>query len=149
MLDPEYLIDTNVLIYAYDAADPGKRDTAIGVLERLATTGRGALSVQVLGEFYTNVIRKPRIPLTRAQARDSVIRLSTSWHTLEVEVRTMLAAAEASALHGLPYWDALVWATARVNGIQTVLTEDGQDGRVIDTVQLVNPFAPSFDLARL
>jgi predicted nucleic acid-binding protein len=49
----------------------------------------------------------------------------------------MLAAAEAAALHGLPNWDVLVWATARVNGMQTVLTEDGQDGRVIDGVQPV------------
>jgi predicted nucleic acid-binding protein len=51
--------------------------------------------------------------------------------------------------HKLNYYDALIWATARLNGLTYVLTEDGQDGRDLDGVRLVNPLREDFDLAWL
>ena len=49
----------------------------------------------------------------------------------------------------MSYWDAQLWATARLNQVDLVLSEDFQDGRVLHGVRFVNPFAPSFDLAAL
>ena len=49
----------------------------------------------------------------------------------------------------MSYWDAQLWATARLNQVEVVLSEDFQDGRALDGVRFVNPFAPSFDLAAL
>jgi len=49
----------------------------------------------------------------------------------------------------MPYWDAQLWATARLNQVEVLLSEDFQDGRVLGGVRFVNPFAPSFDLAAL
>jgi serine/threonine protein kinase len=40
-------------------------------------------------------------------------------------------------------------ATARLNQVEIVLSEDFQDGRVLDGVRFMNPFVPSFDLAAL
>ena len=37
------LIDTNVLVYAYDRSEPEKQRRALAVLNRLATTGSGVL----------------------------------------------------------------------------------------------------------
>jgi predicted nucleic acid-binding protein len=76
--DSTYLVDTNVLLYAYDARYPAKRRRAIELMAVLAAAGTGVLSVQVLSEFYVNVTRKPSIPLTPEQARDSSIRLCRS-----------------------------------------------------------------------
>ena len=52
------LVDTNVLVYAYDTSDEGKRARAIQILERVQAQRLGALSVQVLGEFFVTVTRK-------------------------------------------------------------------------------------------
>jgi predicted nucleic acid-binding protein len=48
----EILVDTNVLVYAYDLAEPKKQKQALETLRRLALGGRGRLSAQVLGEFF-------------------------------------------------------------------------------------------------
>ena len=45
------LLDTNVLVYAYDPAEPGKQARALDVLDRLVRAGAGAVSAQVLAEF--------------------------------------------------------------------------------------------------
>jgi predicted nucleic acid-binding protein len=61
----------------------------------------------------------------------------------------VLEAARGSRDFQLSYWDAQLWATARMNQIGVVLSEDFQDGRVIEGVRFVNPFSTSFDLSAL
>jgi len=51
-------VDTNVLIYAHDVDAPAKRQIANRLLDELWAERTGALSVQVLQEFYTNATRK-------------------------------------------------------------------------------------------
>jgi predicted nucleic acid-binding protein len=47
------------------------------------------------------------------------------------------------------YWDALIWATAKLNGVLTVLTEDQPSSSLIEGVRFTNPLAEEFDLDRL
>ena len=46
--------------------------------------------------------------------------------------------------HNFSYWDALIWATARLNQIRIVLSEDFSDHANIEGVLFVNPFEPDF-----
>ncbi len=57
------LIDTNVLLYAYDAADAARSDHALRVLRHLQETLAGRLSVQCLAEFFSVATRKLKPPL--------------------------------------------------------------------------------------
>jgi len=41
----------------------------------------------------------------------------------------------------MSFWDAQVWATAKLNQIPVVLSEDFASGCVIEGVQFENPFA--------
>jgi predicted nucleic acid-binding protein len=148
----DFLVDTNVLVYAYDSASPLKRRRAIDVLNRLRGSDRGCLSVQVMSEFYTNVTRvtrKPLFPLTPDQAQDSSIRYVRSWYILDLTDRTFLDAVQAVQQHRMSYWDALIWATASQNGVANILTEDQQDGRLIGPIRYHDPFSADFDLSRL
>ena len=56
-------IDTNVLIYAHDVDAKGKHEVAQRILRELWSERTGALSMQVLQEFYVNVTRKIAKPL--------------------------------------------------------------------------------------
>ena len=67
--------------------------------------------------------------------------------TLPITPLIVLEAARGVRDHRLNYWDAQVWATARLNQIPLVLSEDFKDGFVLDGVRFVNPFARAFDLA--
>jgi predicted nucleic acid-binding protein len=48
--------------------------------------------------------------------------------------------AHAGMDAGLSFWDALVWATARANGVTVIHTEDFAHGRVVDGVGFLDPF---------
>jgi predicted nucleic acid-binding protein len=65
-------IDTNLLIYAHDVDAAAKHDPAKRVLQELRTERAGALSTQVLQEFYVNVTRKIASPLSKKSARAAV-----------------------------------------------------------------------------
>jgi len=138
------LVDTNVLVYAYDRSEPDKQRRAWQVLDRLATTGAGAISTQVLAEFFVAVTRKIVPPLTADEARESVQNYVQSWTVLDLTSMIIPEAVRGVREHQLNFWDAQVWAAARLNQIETVLSEDFSSDRVIEGIRFVNPFAEGF-----
>jgi predicted nucleic acid-binding protein len=56
-------------------------------------------------------------------------------------IQDLDAAMRAVGEHRLSFWDAMLWATARRAGVRLLITEDLQDGRVLEGVRFVNPFA--------
>lgn len=144
-----FLVDTNVLVYAYDPTDGAKRERAIAVLERLAARQLGALSAQVLGEFFVTVTRKIPSPLTVQEAERSLTNYSRSWPVLELNAQVVLEAVRGLQRYQLAYWDALIWATAKRHGVPNVLSEDFSHGTLLEGVRFLNPFAETFDLETL
>jgi predicted nucleic acid-binding protein len=49
----------------------------------------------------------------------------------------------------MAYWDAQIWASARMNQISLVLSEDFGEGVVIDGVRFINPFGSDFNIENL
>lgn len=143
------LIDSNVVVYCLDPSDREKQRRSAETLDRLEPTGRGVLSTQVLGEFFRVVTQKLSPPLTAADACDEVARLARAWAVLPVTALVVLEAARGVREFRLSYWDAQLWATARLNQIDVVLSEDFRDGHVLDGVRFVNPLRLSFDVAAL
>jgi predicted nucleic acid-binding protein len=47
---------------------------------------------------------------------------------------------DAILQHGFSFWDGLIWAAAKENGIPVIYTEDFQHGRDIEGVRIINPF---------
>ena len=141
----EILVDTNVLVYAYDRAEPRKQERALETLRRLAVGGRGRLSAQILGEFFRAVTQKIPSPLSASDAYGQIATLIRALPALPVTPLVVLEAARGGRDHRLNYWDAQVWGTARLNQIPLVLSEDFGDGFLLDGVRFVNPFARAFD----
>lgn len=140
-----FLLDTNVLIYAYDNSDAHKRQIAVMLLRRLSQMQRGSLSVQILGEFFWNATRKIRQPIPAERVAQSIQAYVRTWVVFDLTPLIVLEAIRGVQQYGFPYWDALIWATAKLNGVQVVLSEDFNDGATIEGVRFRNPFQPSFD----
>ena len=51
-----------------------------------------------------------------------------------------LYATAAMKPHSLSFWDALIWAAAKENGVGLIYTEDFQHGRDVEGVRFENPF---------
>ncbi|MGH7278619.1 MAG: PIN domain-containing protein [Candidatus Rokuibacteriota bacterium] len=141
------LIDSNVLVYTVDPASRDKQAHAAHLLDVLEPVGRGVLSTQVLGEFFRVATEKLAHPLTALEACLALERLASTWPVLSITPPVVLEAARGVRNHRMAYWDAQIWATARLNQVEIVLSEDFQDGGVLDGVRFMNPFAASFDLA--
>ncbi len=129
-------LDTNVLVYAFDARDPGKQARAVELLE---SGPRFVVSAQVLGEFYVTVTRKLAEPLEEAVAADAVERLA-ALRVIPIDGRVSIAAIETARLHQLSYWDALILEAAAFAGCDVLLTEDLAHGSVLRGVRVENPF---------
>jgi len=133
-------IDTNVLVYAYDFSEPEKQASAVAALDELHETQTGVLSTQVLSEFFVVVTKKLAAPLTIDEAAERVETLVAAWPIAEITPMVVIEATRGVSRHRLSYWDALIWATARLNQIQVILSEDFNQGHSLEGVAFVNPF---------
>jgi predicted nucleic acid-binding protein len=144
MLDPEAvgsaLIDTTVIVYAHDPGDLEKMAIAQEWLEGLHSAG-GHLSCQILGEFFRVVTARLSPRMEPSEAVAQIENLVLSFPVLNITPGICIAAARGTLEHGMSYWDAQVWATALLNQLTTVISEDFQSGRVVEGVAFVNPFA--------
>ena len=140
------LIDTNVLVYVFDHGDPSRQDQAIRVLQHLQLSGSGQLSAQSLAEFCAVTTRRLHPLLTRAEAAAHVERLARAFRVLDVTPMIVIEAARGARDHDLAYYDAQIWAAARLNQIPIVFSEDFNTGATLEGVRFVNPFAAEFVL---
>ena len=144
----EVLIDTNVLVYAHQPAEAGKYLQALRAIQALTDAGVGRLSTQVLGEFVSATTRGRRRLLPVAEALAQAALLADALPVFDVTRLIVLEAVRGVREHRLSYYDAQLWATARLNQVSTIFTEDFEDGRRLEGVQFVNQLVPEFDLQR-
>jgi predicted nucleic acid-binding protein len=131
-----------VLIYAADRdGDPRKHEAAIDILRGLAAVGRGLLPLQALSEFYAVAIRKSRIESADAAAFMDV--LAEMFPVREAVLADVRDAVRVHHAHGIPFWDGMLWSVTRRAGARYLLSEDFQDGRDLEGIRFVDPFAAS------
>jgi predicted nucleic acid-binding protein len=138
------LVDTNILIHAADLQAGDKNVRAVELIDDLTAQNRMVVSAQVLNEFYHATTRSNKPPsLSYDDAYQTIRDLAAAVPVLTLTAAITLGALDAIPRHGLSFWDALIWAAAKENGISAVYTEDFQHGRDIEGVRIVNPFAQS------
>lgn len=135
-------VDTNVLLYAYDPGAGERHELARSLVGRLGRQREGAISVQVLQEFYVNAVRKVSTPMTSADARDRISVLAR-WPTHAPQPHDVVAAADLADRHQLSFWDAMIVHSASQMGSHVLWTEDLNAGQTISGVLVANPFVPS------
>jgi predicted nucleic acid-binding protein len=132
-------VDTNVLLYAHDVDLRSKHEIAQAALRELWEDGSGVLSPQVLQEFYVNVTRKIKKPLSRDRAR-LVVSTYHLW-CVEVDVTDVERAFRIEDAAKIGFWDALIVASAAKAGATRLLSEDLNSGQSIEGVRIENPFS--------
>ena len=144
----KFLVDTNVLVYSYDSTDRIKQHSSTALLSLLVQTGQGVLSTQVLSEFFWTVTRKLRPAFPSDTARERVINLTLAWEVLAVSPAVIAEAARGVHEYQLSFWDAQIWAAARLNAIPYVFSEDFNSGSTLQGVHFINPFVSDFRIEK-
>jgi predicted nucleic acid-binding protein len=129
--------DTNILIYADDQATPAKRRRALKLVAEHRLSRTGVVSLQVLQEYFVMVTRKLGVDAAIARRK---VELIAEFDVASPDVLDILAAIDLHRLHGISFWDALIVRSAKQSGCGVLLSEDMQNAREIDGVEIVNPF---------
>jgi predicted nucleic acid-binding protein len=139
------LVDTNVLVYRFDPRDPVKQRRADEILRNGLSDASVVLVHQCIVEFVAAVTRPrqdlggaPLLPLDEARVKAE--RLTAQFHVHYPNRDVLLTALRGTAMYGLSWFDAHLWAYAEVYGIEEILSEDFVHGRHYGTVRTVNPF---------
>jgi len=132
-------VDTNILVYAEDRDAGEKHRIARGLILDLWDTRGGALSLQVLQEFYVTVTRKVKKPMTASRALAAVEQY-LGWEVVAPDGALLSAAIRLSMRHRLSFWDGLVVQAALVAGCGILLSEDLNHGQRFGPLRIVNPF---------
>ena len=130
-------VDTNVLLYRFSDATPGKRDAANAWMDALWAADAGCISWQVLLEFYPNATRKSGVA---ARIARQAIRDLLPWNPISPTDEIIEHAWRWCDAAQLNFWDALILAAAEQSNCPYLLSEDFQAGRRYGKVTVVNPF---------
>lgn len=132
-------VDTNILVYCFDSADPAKKKRAGQIIEQLWEHSNGALSLQVLKEFFVTVTGKLTTKMAFRDARAGVLDL-LSWDVFYENRASFEKTLEIVQKHRLSFWDANIVSSAILSGCDRVYSEDLQHNRTIEDVKILNPF---------
>lgn len=130
-------LDTNILVYAVEDESSDKHRRAKELVEEHLVNGDGFISVQVLREFYS-VCRRLKVPLSDVDAAN-LVREFSLFRVLPEDTR-LVALVTERVRDGFSFRDALIVESALRGGADQLLTEDMQDGRVVEGMRITNPF---------
>ena len=137
MSDPDFL-DSNILVYAHDDADPRKRDIAQNLIKR-AVLGELSISTQTLAEFSATLLHR----FSRQFSPDEITGILDALAPIRLVVPDagmVRRAVEAHAAYGLQFYDGMIVAAAERAGCKRILSEDLNAGQKYFGVAVENPF---------
>jgi predicted nucleic acid-binding protein len=141
MIDkPLFLLDTNILIYAYEKEESKRKELAKKILEE-CYTGKILLAVsnQNIAEFTSIMLKKIKVD---SEIIKKVIDITSEFDgfiKLKYELKTIKEAINLSNKYGMSFWDSLISATMLENGILNIFTENAKDFK-IPSLNVINPF---------
>jgi predicted nucleic acid-binding protein len=131
-------VDTNVLVYTVDPAEPEKRAVAADLLERVMASRALILSPQSLNECYRIVTdRRPIMP--REHARRFIGALS-SFCVAPSGYEVTRQAWRIQDATKFVWRDCTLLSSALLAGAKYFLSEDLQHERQLDGMTILNPF---------
>ena len=133
-----HFLDTNILLYSIsnDSAEKTKRERAIALLDREG----GALSIQVLQEFYVQATRPTRADPVPHEIAAGLIDSWLRFAVQDINTFILKSALEIKSTHGFSYSDSAIIASARALGCRELYSEDMSHGREVEGVVIINPF---------
>lgn len=138
-----FLIDTNVLVYRFDPRFPEKQAAARDLLRQGLAEDTARVPHQALLEFVAVASRVrvgSRPLLTPDEARREAEELMAQFPILYPNAPLLRIALQGAAAYHLSWFDAHLWAYAEHFGLDEIVSEDFEHGRLFGGVRVRNPF---------
>jgi predicted nucleic acid-binding protein len=141
-MNDNMIIDTNVLVYAFDLSEPEKRSKCKPIIESIFRgETKGIITNQILAEFFVTLTKKIQKPLNIEQAKMIICAIidSDNWIKMNYSEKTLPKAIGLTEKTNIPFWDALIAATMIENDVFIICSED-QDFKKIREIKISTPF---------
>ena len=132
------LIDSNILVYRFDARYPDKQRVARELLRKGVLQDSVRVPHQAIVEFMAVVTRltPERRPLLSAgEARRETEELLTQFEVLYPNEALVRTALRGAAAYQLSWFDAHLWAYAEHYGLAELISEDFEHDRLYGSVR--------------
>jgi predicted nucleic acid-binding protein len=138
------LVDTNVLVYRFDARFPEKQRIATNLLRKGILEDSVRVPHQAILEFVVAVTRvkgsDAQALLSLDDARREAEEFLAEFRVLYPTESVLRTAIRGSATYQMSWFDAHLWAYAEHYGLEEIVTEDFEHGRLLGSVRIRNPF---------
>lgn len=141
-MSDKVFFDTNVLVYAFDKSEPEKSTIAKKLIRDFGSKGNLVLSTQVLQEFYVTVTKPKKLMLAKEMAED-IVNDFAEFPLVQVDKEIVSRAMKRHQSNAFSFWDSLIVETVLQSDCSTLLSEDMQNGLIIDSLTINNPFMRS------
>ncbi len=132
-------VDTNILVYAHDAAAGAKHERAKHLVAAFwLAAEKPAISTQVIAELHVNLVRKLKV--TVHEAAEIAATYLDNWAVVDADASLIHDAWEIQLRWQLSFWDSQMLAAARRANASEVWTEDLNDGQDYGGAVAFNPF---------
>ncbi len=138
-MNDKFFFDTNILVYANDSNEKEKQKIARDLIKDSLLKQTGAISVQVLSEFWVTVTRKLKEPLS-FEIAEKEIELFQLMKIITLDYSLFRDALRFQRIVHVSYWDSLILAAANAAGCKTIYTEDLNHGQIVSNMEIHNPF---------
>ena len=139
-MSDRFFLDTNIIVYSFDQSSAPKSEVADHLLRQGLLTRKGAISYQVVQEFFNVARRRSPGPM----------RLEEAEHFLSTVLGPLCVVHSSPALFHrslqlverfrLQWYDALIVAGALEAKCGILYSEDFQNGQKFDDLEIRNPF---------
>jgi len=136
-VSPKVFLDTNILVYANDAAAGHKHVRALDLVAQYLVQGNAAISTQVCIEYASVAVNKLGQPRAAVEHQLGVLY---NFEIVQVSPDLICAGLRLMQAYSLSFWDAVIVAAAQAAHCYEILTEDMADGQMYGPVRAVNPF---------
>jgi len=139
-MSAKYFLDTNIIVYSFDASQPGKKERALALIGGGLQSGLGVISTQVIQEFLNVATRKFSAPLNAEDCKAYLKKVLGPLCEVYPDQAMYEASLELQEETGYSFYDALILAGALRGGCEILYSEDLQAGQQIRGLRIVNPF---------
>jgi len=137
----KYLVDTNIIVYAFVYDDPKKQEISYKLLLNAFNDVNANFSIQNIAEFANVMQNKFKLDLNSDHLRSIVYDLrGTNSNILYYSFDTITGAINICTESELHFFDALLAQTMIENGITTIYTENESDFKKVKGLKVINPF---------
>ncbi|GHV76836.1 twitching motility protein PilT [Spirochaetia bacterium] len=131
-------IDTNILVYTVDKFDKNKQMIARKIVKEAIFNDVAVISTQILQEFYNACTIK--LHMKPLKIKGYVHNYIENIEVVQNGSAIIERGIDISIMSKISFWDALLIAASESAHCTELITEDLNDGQIINGVKIKNPF---------